>query len=271
MRRRGKYGSIYYMDNRCPISIIVRTKNESRHLGEVFESLHMQTFQDFEIIIIDSGSTDKTLDIVEEYDAAGLFTRKIILIKIAPEEFNYPFASNLGAETAQGKYLVYLSGHSVPVFSTWLEDGLKVFNPDPKENSGLARYKKKIMGVYCQTVYPLNDASRFERLLCFWGRIIYRGRKVVSKPLMGCMGATNCMLRRDLWEKHHFNLAFANGGEDGAWAYYWLKHGYVAIRDFRFTVKHTHGLGPWGYFKQYLHWLSCFKPREFEYRKHKFN
>lgn len=271
------------------VSIIIRTKNEARHLGDLLEMLKKQTFQDSEIIVVDSGSTDGTLEIAKKFGTK--------IIKINPDDFTFPFASNIGAENANGEYLVYISGHCLPLSEKWIEDGVKILEGGKKDfvsaavsegtaaslrsasqssmrdcdGEELKKYKNKIMGVYCQLVYPLADASRFEKILLFLGRPFYKKRKIIKKPCMGCMGATNCMLRRDLWESRRFNPAFANGGEDGEWAYYWLEQGYAAVRDFKFTVRHTHGLGPWDYFKQYLHWLSCYKPKEFKYRKHKFN
>lgn len=110
-----------------------------------------------------------------------------------------------------------------------------------------------------------------ERLICFAGRIIYRKKKIIKKPSMGVMGATNCIIRKDLWEKYNFNLNFANGGEDGDWVSYWMQKGYVAVRDIKFTVRHTHGLGIFRYYKQWQYWKNCAKPHKFEYKKHKFN
>lgn len=241
------------------VSVIIRTKNEAKHLGDLLEMLKKQTFKDLEVIVVDSGSTDGTLEIAKRYGTK--------IIKIDNDNFTFPYASNIGAENAQGKYLVYISGHCLPLSEKWLADGVRVM----ESGDGLGKYENKIMGVYCQPVYPLNDASMTERLFLFFGRIIYRGRKIIKKPCMGCMVATNCMLRRDLWEKRRFNSAFAHGGEDREWANYWLAQGYVAIRDFRFTVCHSHDAGPLKCCKQYLYWLSCHKPNEFRYRKHKFN
>jgi len=242
------------------ISIIIRTKNEQAHIREVFEMLKKQTVCDFEIIVVDSGSIDKTMDIVEEYNnVSNELKGKISSIKIKQEEFTYPYASNIGAKKAQGKYLCYLSGHSVPISNEWLSDGLKCFIND------------KIAGVYCPPVYPLDDASRIERFSCFLGRIIYKKRKIIKKKVMGLMGTTNAIIRKDLWEKYNFNLEFANGGEDSDWADYWLGKGYFFVCDMKFSVRHTHGKGLVEYIKQYLHWKSCFKPHKFSYRKHKFN
>ena len=47
------------------ISIIMRTKNSDWVVGQTLKSLYSQTFQDFELIIVDSGSTDNTLNIIK--------------------------------------------------------------------------------------------------------------------------------------------------------------------------------------------------------------
>jgi len=48
-------------------SIITPTYNRAHTLGRAIDSILKQTFQDFEMIVIDDGSTDKTSDIVEKY------------------------------------------------------------------------------------------------------------------------------------------------------------------------------------------------------------
>ena len=58
-------------------SIIIRTKNEERWIGKVLERLVSQTYQDFEIIIVDDGSTDTTEEIVN-----ALKDKRLIYYKI---------------------------------------------------------------------------------------------------------------------------------------------------------------------------------------------
>ena len=97
-------------------SIIIRTKNEEKWLGECLKKLREQTYSDFEIIVVDSGSTDWTLEIAKKSDAR--------IVQIKPEEFSYPFALNVGCRHATAtEYFVILSGHSLPISRTWLEDG----------------------------------------------------------------------------------------------------------------------------------------------------
>ena len=102
---------------------IIRTKNEEKWLGQVLESLFMQGRRDFEVIIVDSGSTDRTLEIVKLYPV-----RKII--NISEKDFKYPYALNLGIKSAFGKYIGIISPHFLPTSRNWYADAFKNFS-DP--------------------------------------------------------------------------------------------------------------------------------------------
>lgn len=69
-----------------------------------------QTFQDFEIIVIDNGSTDGTLELLEKYQAK--------VIKNDTKNLSYLF--NLGWHNAQGDIIVYLNDDA-EVEKQWLE------------------------------------------------------------------------------------------------------------------------------------------------------
>lgn len=229
-------------------SIIIRTKNEQKWQGKVLEKLSSQSFRDFEIIIIDSGSSDQTLEIAKKI--SDKINLKIF--RIPPEKFNYVFACNFGAEKSSGKYLVYLSGHSVPIGDDWLEAGLKDFSDD------------KIAGVY-GGCYALPDASIWEKIWYGWGNIFKSKKRFILKPKMGILGNTNAIIRRDLWQRYHYNLDFSSGGEDGDWANHFLKLGYKIIYEPKFSVYHSHGLGLFAFIYQLRRWHS--ESRKFSQQK----
>jgi len=232
-------------------AIIIRTKNEQKYLGVVLGSLSRQTYKDFEIIIVDSGSTDNTLAVAKKYP--------VKILNIAPQDFSYPFALNFGIERCEAsKYIVIISGHSVPISNTWLADGIKNFS----------RYEK-IMGVY-GFLKPLPGADWRTWLVMeavdFWRRlkVFFKERRVlIERAGMGVMGFTNAIILKELWDKKHFNEDYGLGGEDGEWADYWFKRGYKAIKDERFNVRHSHSLGFWGWYKQRQHWRSLSSPQPF--------
>lgn len=233
-------------------SIIIRTKNEGEWIGENLKRLSNQTYKNFEIVLVDSGSTDKTLDIVGQFSDA----LNICILKIETEKFNYPFALNYGArQSLAEKYLVMLSGHSLPSSKSWLEDGIKNF------------VDEKIMGVY-GFVWALPDGSIWEKLifnkyLCKI-RNIFKKQIVVDHAGMGVLGFTNAVIRKDLWEQRNFNEAYGLGGEDGEWASYWFSEGYKAVRDIKFSVYHSHGLGYKQLKQQRDYWKTLNKPQPFK-------
>lgn len=231
-------------------TVIIRTKNEEKRLGTVLQKLFSQTYQDFEVLIIDSGSKDRTLEIARKFS-----TR---VFSIPEKTFSYPYALNYGAGLSNGvKYLVILSGHSLPVSQTWLEDGISNFK----------KYQN-VLGVY-GPLRPLPDSG-------FWDFVIMRSveflrrlkfepeEQIINHAEMGVLGFTNAIIKKDLWQERHFNEDFGAGGEDGEWASYWLKRGYIIIKDRKFMVYHSHGLGPIGWFKQWQYWKSLSSSRPFK-------
>lgn len=231
------------------VSVVIRARNEEKWLGKVLEKLQSQTYQDFEIIIVDSGSTDRTLEI------AGRFPANII--RIQPEEFSYPRALNMGVEVAQGKYIVILSAHSIPFSRQWLERGIRHFK-DPL-----------VMGVYGPQL-ALPGSTIWDILFYFRGylwehiKCFPRRHRLVRRGGMGVLGFTNTIIRRDLWERHHFDERYGAGGEDGEWAGHWFAQGYIVMKDIELTVYHSHNLGLAAWKEQFANWSMLGSPHPFQ-------
>jgi len=86
------------------ISIIVPARNEEEMIGNALETLQNQSYENFEIIVSNDGSTDKTRKIVE-----GMIKKdKRIRILNRHEGHSAAFARNRGAEVANGEILVFL-------------------------------------------------------------------------------------------------------------------------------------------------------------------
>ena len=97
-------------------SIVIRTLNESVHLPDLLQSIASQSLDDnlsLEIVVVDSGSTDGTLAIVERFGCR--------IVKIDKSIFSFGRSLNWGCEAANGDILVFISGHCVPVSPSWLQ------------------------------------------------------------------------------------------------------------------------------------------------------
>src|SRR3989304_4442751 len=85
------------------ISIIIPTYNEEDEIVECLESLGKQTYGDFEIIVVDDGSVDKTLSVLSKLKV------KIEELKVFQQSHKGPGAArNLGAKHAKGEILVFI-------------------------------------------------------------------------------------------------------------------------------------------------------------------
>jgi len=88
------------------ISVVMISYNHEKYIGEAINSILSQSFPDFELIIVDDGSTDNTLKIIREYQDPRVF--------IVQEENSGPsIALNTGIIKSQGKYIAIMSGDDV--------------------------------------------------------------------------------------------------------------------------------------------------------------
>jgi len=85
------------------ISVLIRTYNSDRTLGEVLKRLPMQ--KDDELIIVDSGSTDSTISLAQSYHA------QIVRYE---RPFHYSRSLNLGFEKSRNEWVLVISSHAIP-------------------------------------------------------------------------------------------------------------------------------------------------------------
>src|SRR4030067_158290 len=78
------------------VSILIRAKNEEKYIGKVLDAVFNQTYKNIEVIVVDSGSTDKTLEIARKYP--------VNIYEIKPEDFTWGYSLNYGFLRAKGAY-----------------------------------------------------------------------------------------------------------------------------------------------------------------------
>lgn len=95
------------------VSIVIPAYNVSNYIDTTIKSCINQTYNDIEVIIINDGSTDNTLDIAQKYECVNSFIKVI-----TRENQGLSVARNIGIEVASGKYIMFLDGDD------WIEDTL---------------------------------------------------------------------------------------------------------------------------------------------------
>lgn len=96
-------------ENKIPvISVVMSVYNAEKYLDEAIESILNQTFKDFEFIIINDGSTDKSLEIIEKYQKEY---NRIVLI--SRENKGLIYSLNEGIEKARGEYIARMDADDI--------------------------------------------------------------------------------------------------------------------------------------------------------------
>lgn len=163
-------------------SIVIRTLNESRHLDELLDAIAAQQAPGFdvEVVLVDSGSTDGTLDIARRHDCR--------VTTIDKSEFSFGRSLNRGCEFADGDYLVFLSGHCIPVRESWLEELLRPLV------DGVAGY-----AYGCQIG---RDTTTLSEKMLF--RKYFPPDSSIPQQGYFCNNA-NAALTRETWSRYRFN------------------------------------------------------------------
>lgn len=174
------------------ISVIIRSYNEDEHIERLLLGIRAQRFQPHEVILVDSGSTDRTVEIARGY------VDKVVSIDSA--EFTFGRALNRGIAAATGDICVFPSAHVYPLYETWLE---KLVAPFANERVVLAYGR--------QSGNHLNKFSE-HRIFARW----FPAESVCPQQGYFCNNA-NCAIRRSVWEAQPYDETLT-GLEDLAWA-----------------------------------------------------
>jgi glycosyltransferase involved in cell wall biosynthesis len=196
-------------------SIIIRTYNEEQYLGKVLDTIQNQSFTgEVEVIIVDSGSTDNTLRIIENFECKIVHIRK--------EDFSFGRSLNYGCDAATGDLLVFISAHCIPTDKFWLAELVRPFNN-----------KNIVLSYGCQIGIETSKFSEKQLLKKYFPF-------VDSIPQEGffCNNANSC-IRKDKWLIRKFDEELT-GLEDMDWAKYWFLQGYEVAYASKAKVYHIH-------------------------------
>lgn len=89
----------------CKISIVMPAYNAEKDIREAIDSIICQSFEDFECIIVDDGSTDNTRNIIRSCD-----DERILLIE---NKHDFIDSLNLGLKIAKGKYIARMDADDI--------------------------------------------------------------------------------------------------------------------------------------------------------------
>lgn len=218
------------------VSILLLTKNGRRDLDRVLPALfHQKTAATFEIIAVDSGSTDGTLELLRLFP--------VEVTQIPSHRFHHARTRNLAASLAQGEILVFLSQDAIPAAEDWLETMISNFR-DPRVGAVYGRQVPK----------PGSSTERRDVFDAIYGE----SRMVKDPERRNAMGYrfyhfsnVNAAIRRSVWERNRFpeelkvfeDLGIAKGILDDGWK---------IVYEPKAAVFHSHTHSTVGLLKRYF-------------------
>jgi glycosyltransferase involved in cell wall biosynthesis len=214
-------------------SIVIRAFNEGEHLGRLFEGISRQTIRDMELILVDSGSSDGTVEIAKKHGAT--------ILHIKPEDFTFGRSLNLGIEAANSDIIIIASAHVYPVYPDWIERMI-----EPFRDSRVALVYGKQRGV---------EESHYSEQQIFkhW----YPDISTVVQDHPFCNNA-NAAIRRSFWENHRYDESLP-GLEDLAWAKWAYEQNFRIVYSSQAEIRHVHEESWAGIKKRYLREGMAFK------------
>lgn len=152
------------------LSIIIPTLNEEKHLPLLLESVKKQKFSDYEIIVADAGSKDKTVEIAKKYEC------KIISGGLPAK------GRNEGAKISKGEILFFLDADTV-LPNNFFDEALLEF-----------KERKLDAGSFCLIPLPKNKMSSF------FLNVFYNQPAILLENALP-HAATGIIMTRDVFEK----------------------------------------------------------------------
>jgi rhamnosyltransferase len=203
------------------IGVVIRTLNEAELIGTCLQTLKSQRSRfELDIVVVDSGSTDATLQIARSYG--------VRVHEISPDDFDYSKALNVGIERVAGDLVLILSAHAIPVDEDWVARMTAPFE-DPQ-----------VAGVASRQVpwatAPWREVSRLTDT--------FGDTRSVFDPEHAddilFSNAASC-IRRSVWRDEPFTLPAA---EDLEWAQRVVAAGRTVVYEPMAAVYHSHDESP---------------------------
>lgn len=211
------------MAGKC--SVVIRAYNEEKHIGRLLEGIRQQTVRDVEVILVDSGSTDRTVSVAETYGAR--------VVRIPSDEFTFGRSLNFGVREVTRELVVIASAHVYPVYPDWIESLLHPFEDE------------KVALTYGKQRGPYSAKYSEQQIYHQW----YPDVSNLDQPTAFCNNA-NAAIRKSLWGKNPYDESLT-GLEDLAWGKWAREQGYKISYVAEAEIVHIHNETPRGVYNRY--------------------
>jgi len=183
------------------VSIVIPTKNAGDDLGLLIRKLRNQEgVPQPEIIVVDSGSTDNTLEIAAR--------EKVKVVHIAPEEFTHSYSRNRGAESAGGEYLLFMVQDALPLTARWLGEMVAALESNNLAAVSCAEYPRSGSDLFYQfLIHDQGERPGLEQdRIMAWDTSCNSYLGLRSNAQLSDITA---LLRRDVFQSYRYRVDYA--------------------------------------------------------------
>lgn len=188
------------------VSIVIPVYNAEKYIEEAIQCILNQTYQEWEIIFVDDGSSDESLSIIEEY----LKKEKRMHLYQNSENRGPAYTRNRGIKKAQGRYLAYL-------------DADDLWDADKLEKQVRFMQKKGCAFSFTGYEFAGEDGKRNGKIVRIPNKVDY---KYALKHTI--ISTITVMFDRQQIPDNVLSMPLNARGEDSATWWKILRHGYTA-------------------------------------------
>ncbi|MCX6811923.1 MAG: glycosyltransferase [Candidatus Berkelbacteria bacterium] len=165
------------------VSVIVVTKNNENHIAKLLEALAYQDFKNFEVIIVDLCSTDKTLVNAKPYP--------VKVFRLESGDINIPRALNLASKICIGENIFCLKGNNIPQDINFISSGIKTLSRPRAVLSFGHKFRE-------------NEAPIVKLIsLESWRELDYEDR-LIGPDKIKDIHLDVCAFKKNLWQQYNF-------------------------------------------------------------------
>jgi glycosyltransferase involved in cell wall biosynthesis len=188
------------------VSVIIPAKNEEVNIGLCLNAVKYQTLKPTDLIVVDNGSEDETVQIAKAHGAT--------VLKLP--NANIGELRNFGASFGKGDIYAFLDADCVPD-----RDWLRIAVEKLKDNQ---------IGAVGNTVLPSGDEN--------WVENVWYANIKPSEGLVRYIGSANLIVKREIFNKLKGFNPKLKAGEDRDFAWKIQKAGFKTVHDNRIRVTH---------------------------------
>lgn len=216
------------------VSIVIPTKNAGGLFRSVLQAvITQQTNWPYEVLVIDSGSTDGTVGLVKEFPS-------VRLLEIPPESFGHGRTRNLGVTHTRGELIAFITQDALPVNSHWLENLTQLLFTDTAVAGVFGRH----LAYDNASPFVKRDLTLHFDHLASWPNPLHRSdaeryeKDQGYRQVLHFFSDNNACIRRVVWQDFPYpDVDFA---EDQIWAKQIIEAGFKKGYSDSGAVYHSH-------------------------------